>query len=102
MLLVSGDRRRDWRSGDLAQALYISEAAAVQQIEKLLAGGFLQTQETGACLYQPDDKTAETVDELAAVYAQWRVRIIEYIYSRPSESVYGFARAFRIKGEEGE
>ncbi|HKO87966.1 MAG TPA: hypothetical protein VJU83_05530 [Burkholderiales bacterium] len=100
--MVSSAPQRNWRAKDLVQALYISEAAAVQQFEKLIAGAFLQQQADGAFRYVPDEKTAETVAELAAVYEQWRVRIIEYIYSRPSESVYGFARAFKLKGDEDE
>lgn len=102
LLLVSGDRQRGWRAGDLARALYISDSAANQQIDKLVAGGFLHRQADGACFYLPDENVAQIVAELATAYEQWRVRVIEYIYSRPSESVYGFARAFRIKGDEDE
>lgn len=101
-MLVSTDPARVWRPADLAQALYISDPAAREQFEKLVAGGFLTEEEGGCCRYRPDEKTAATVAELTVAYGKWRVSVIEYIYSRPAESIYGFARAFKIKGDKDE
>jgi predicted ArsR family transcriptional regulator len=102
LLLVSADKTRAWRPADLAQALYISGSAAQQQFDKLSAGGFLREEADGCHRYRPDEKNAAAVAELAAAYQQWRVRIIEYIYSRPADSIYSFARAFKIKGDQDE
>jgi hypothetical protein len=41
----------------------------------------------------------QQVADLARDYAQLRVRVIEYIYSRPSDSVRSFARAFKLRKE---
>lgn len=102
-MLVSSRPQRPWRPQEFAQKLYITEAAAQQQYQKLVEQGFLRPLESGeGAEYAPDQETAEAVQELGVAYQQWRVRIIEYIYSRPSESVYGFARAFKIKGDSEE
>ena len=53
--------------------------------------------------YAPSDPSVhQQVADLAVDYAQLRVRVIEYIYSRPSDSVHSFARAFKLRKEPGE
>ena len=103
ILMVAAQLRRTWKPQDFAQQLYITEAAARQQYQKLIDQGFMRMLESGeGAEYAPPEDTAAAVQELSSAYQQWRVRIIEYIYSKPSESVYGFARAFKIKGDSEE
>ncbi|HKY01187.1 MAG TPA: hypothetical protein VJM53_01400 [Burkholderiales bacterium] len=101
--MVASQPSRTWKPQDFAQQLYITEAAAQQQYQKLIDQGLMRTLEGGdGAEYAPLEDTAAAVQELSSDYQQWRVRIIEYIYSKPSESVYGFARAFKIKGDREE
>jgi DNA-binding IclR family transcriptional regulator len=101
LLLVATEPQRAWRAEDLAHRLYISDVAARSQLKKLQVQGFLHPKKDGLH-YEPPEEFAEAVKELARAYETMRVRIIEYIYSRPAEGVYGFARAFRIKGDHEE
>lgn len=100
LLLVSSQPDREWRTSDISQALYITAGASEAQMERMLAQGFVSSSEPGVYRYAPaDEKMRDAVEELAVVYEQWRVRVIEYIYTRPSDSVRSFAHAFRIKGD---
>jgi hypothetical protein len=99
LLLLSSEPDREWRAADLCHALYITDAAAETQLERLTAHGILSSAGGGAYRYAPEKSVAEAVAQLAVVYEQWRVRIIEYIYSSPSDSVRSFAHAFRFKGD---
>lgn len=102
LLLVAADPGRTWRAEDLAQRLYISDIAAREQLKKLAVQGFLHPHDGGGFRYAAPPEFIEQVAELAKAYGFMRVRIIEYIYSRPAEGVKGFARAFRIKGDKQE
>jgi predicted ArsR family transcriptional regulator len=102
LLMVSARPEREWRAAELSQALYIAPAAAREQLARLQAYGLLRQVEgpdtEPAYRYDPDDpKLVATVAELAVEYAQRRVRVIELIYSRPSDSVRSFAHAFKFK-----
>ncbi|HLU76748.1 MAG TPA: hypothetical protein VKZ48_02455 [Burkholderiales bacterium] len=67
------------------------------------AQGFLHSPSAGVYRYAPKESQMDAaVQDLAIVYEQLRVRVIEYIYSRPSDSVRSFAHAFRIKGDPEE
>lgn len=88
---------------DVSQTLYIAGSAAEEQLERMKAQGLLVSPSPGVYCYAPgEDDVRAAVDELALVYERLRVRVIEYIYSRPSDSVRSFAHAFRIKGDPEE
>jgi hypothetical protein len=102
LLIVSAQPEREWRAADLSQALYIAPAAARDQLARLQACGLLRPVDgpgaEPAFRYEPGDPArVATVAELAVEYAQRRVRVIELIYSRPSDSVRSFAHAFKFK-----
>ena len=102
-MLVSADPSREWRALDICQALYVAPSAAEEQLERMKAQGFLHSHAPGVYRYAPQEESMrDGVRELAVVYEQLRVRVIEYIYSRPSDSVRSFAHAFRIKGDSEE
>lgn len=102
-MLVSSDPSREWRALDISQALYVAHSAAEEQLERMRSQGFLRSPSHGVYCYAPqDDSVRDGVRELSVVYEQLRVRVIEYIYSRPSDSVRSFAHAFRIKGDSEE
>lgn len=90
-----------WSARDLCAALYITEEAARERLAKLHASGLLGIVDGGAetarYRYEPrDGGIVVAVDQLAVAYVHRRVRVIEYLYSRPLHSVRSFARAFQI------
>jgi predicted ArsR family transcriptional regulator len=91
-----------WSARDLSAELYITEDAAKEHLANLHASGLLGSAGAGAeavrYRYEPrDEGLAAAVDQLAVAYAQRRVRVIEYLYSRPLHSVRSFASAFQLK-----
>ena len=101
--MVSSQPDREWHISDISRALYIAGSAAEAQLVHMKSQGFAVSPSPGVYCYAPaDDKVRAAVDDLAVVYEQLRVRVIEYIYSRPSDSVRSFAHAFRIKRDAEE
>ena len=90
-----------WSPRDLATALYIAEEAAGEHLRKLHASGLLAAADGEQPMryrYEPRDaELSMAVDQLVVAYAQRRVRVIEYLYSRPLHSVRSFAGAFRLR-----
>jgi predicted ArsR family transcriptional regulator len=102
LLLLRSQPGVPWSARDLCIALYITEEAASDHLAKLHASGLLGATDGGTQTvlyrYEPrDEGLAQAVDQLAVAYAQRRVRVIEYLYSRPLHSVRSFASAFRLK-----
>lgn len=102
LLLLRSQPAAQWSGRALAIALYISEEAAGEHLAKLYANGLLAADQVAppATLYRyepRDEAIAKAVDELAVVYAQRKVRVIEFLYSGPMDSVRSFANAFRLR-----
>ena len=107
LLLLEREQGKAWRHDELSRALYLTEGAAVEQLLHLEALGLVRStlddQGQRWFRYDPADTSMhQQVADLAIDYAQLRVRVIEYIYSRPSDSVHSFARAFKLRKEPGE
>jgi len=86
----------------IAQQLYVSEAVAGERLAALERSGLLQAEvdaDGRSCYrYRPANPAMDAqVEDLARDYAQRRVRVIEWLYSRPSSSVRSFAGAFRLR-----
>jgi predicted ArsR family transcriptional regulator len=102
LLLLRSQPGVPWTARALSTALYITEEAASEHLTKLHGSGLLGAADGGTHTvlyrYEPrDESLAQAVDQLAVAYAQRRVRVIEYLYSRPLHSVRSFASAFRLK-----
>ncbi len=103
LLLLRSQSEVLWSARDLCTALYITEEAAREHLAKLHASGLLiavpdDVEEGVRYRYEPRDAAlGADVDQLTLAYAQRRVRVIEYLYSRPLNSVRSFAGAFRLR-----
>lgn len=98
LLLLHQDRTRSWSPAELARELRIDEQFARQEIAELSSRGLAQCDSDNTCHYAPS--TAEldqAVTELAQVYLQRRVTVIEAIYARPTDPIQSFADAFRFR-----
>jgi hypothetical protein len=107
LLLLAREQGKSWRGEELSRALYLTEGAANEQLMHLEALGLvhsaLDQEGQRSFRYAPSHPALhEQVDALATDYVQRRVRVIEYIYSRPSDSVHSFARAFKLRKEPEE
>ena len=83
------------RSG-LVKELRSSQAAINERVKQLSGNGFLAN-EDGKFRYSPaSPENAAAVHDLALAYPEYRVRIIELIYSRAG-ALESFSTAFKFK-----
>jgi hypothetical protein len=100
LLLLRALTEREWTASAVAQELRITEASAAARLEDLCAGRLLTCSGEKLAVYryspaQSDD--VRSIAELAMVYAERRVSVITFIFSRPQTRVRGFADAFLLK-----
>lgn len=108
LLLLRNRAEREWTASAVALELRITEASAAARLGDLAASGLLvstgETPSAAVYRYSPirsDD--VRDISELAATYAERRVSVITFIFSKPQERVRGFADAFLIRkrGDSG-
>jgi hypothetical protein len=95
LLLLRARTERAWTAPSVALELRITEASAARRLAELKTGGLLLQDGVAEYRFSPgssDDVQASA--ELASVYAQRRVSVISFIFSRPMDRVRGFADAF--------
>ena len=98
LLLLRAAPDKHWSPPEVARALVTQVESCEEWLEemartRLLAGDGL--------VYRYAPATAEledAVDALAESYAKYRVAVIAFIFSKPSERVRTFSDAFRIRG----
>lgn len=103
LLLLHSTAPRQWTAADLARELRIDTLGAQAQADDLRARGLLASdrQTPSHYWYQPaDEQMAGGVQLLADLYADRRVSIISFIYSRPVDQIKLFADAFRLRKDK--
>ncbi|HLP78135.1 MAG TPA: hypothetical protein VK327_14600 [Candidatus Paceibacterota bacterium] len=101
LLLLRDAPERNWSADEVYQKVRSSERSVIQTLEELSNRGLLvHADEEGLPRFRFSPRTAplkETVDRLAQLYAERRVRIVEAIYSDRVSAVNEFAKAFRLR-----
>ncbi len=105
LLLLRAMTEREWTASAVAQELRITEASAAARLEDLFAGRLLSSTAGPPAVYRfspvhSDD--VRSVAELAQVYAERRVSVITFIFTKPQARVRGFADAFLLKRRAGD
>jgi len=101
VLLLLVEDERAWKPAEILQRIQSSSASIDQRLASLRNAGFVSEESPGVFRYAPaDEQTRRTIRDLADSYRERRVRIIEAIYSRKTDSVQTFADAFRFKRKE--
>lgn len=100
LLLLRNRAERQWTASEVALELRITEVSAAARLADLCSSGLLihGAEAPPAYRYSPlhsDD--VRDISELAATYAERRVSIITFIFSKPQERVRGFADAFLLR-----
>jgi hypothetical protein len=105
LLLVRRYEERAWSSSELSRELYTS-ALSVEDNLRRFQNAFLVSAEPSA---NGQDKFRYAhgehdgaVDELIEAYRHYRVRVIDTIFSKSSDSLKDFSNAFRLKREGDE
>lgn len=89
-------------ASDLAKEERLDPAMADDILRGFERGGFLLgPDDNGAYRYEPNPpELRPQVDTLADVYGTYRVSVINFVFTMPSESVQSFADAFKIRQED--
>jgi hypothetical protein len=103
LLLLAGDGGKSWSADEVAKNLYIAPEAALGFLEGLRAQGLCQP--TGDVperyRFAPSKPEWEQLTrDLAALYKERRVTIINLIYAGPAEKFQSFADAFRLRKDK--
>jgi hypothetical protein len=100
VLLAMRGRRDAIGAGELARELRSNETVTAATLEKFTGLGLL-AREGDAYSFRPETPRLEkATNALADSYASRRVRVIQFIYGRPSESVSAFADAFKLRRDD--
>ena len=102
LLLLYRNRERSYTALEVSQAVFTVPSAATLRLEGLVARGLLSS--TGEAdpsyRYQPaTEELGRRADQLAAVYQENRVGVIQLLFARPPDPLQTFADAFRLKGK---
>jgi hypothetical protein len=102
LLLFHANPRQDWSVADVAREMRVDPAWVAPKLGDMARRGLLAESGPNAPRYRYAPRTAaldETVAMLARIYADRRVSVIEFIFSKPSGSIQSFADAFRLRRE---
>jgi Mn-dependent DtxR family transcriptional regulator len=94
LLLRSGSQ--PWRAAQVAERLYVSEAEAMEVLDRLCSSGLVVRSDEA---YRYECRTEELrrmVDDLAQLYARQLIPITNLIHAK-SRRIRGFADAFRFR-----
>jgi hypothetical protein len=99
LLLLRESEGRLWTSGEVYKQVRSSERSVEQTLQGLCGKGLLFCDvPTSRYRFEPQTEALKTtIDQLAHLYAERRVRVVEAIYSEPLSAVDEFARAFRLR-----
>jgi hypothetical protein len=100
LLLVSGSPARAWTQQAVYRVIKSSEASVLARLKELADQGFLQEEPGEPPQYRfksSDEELKAVVAELAAVYRERRLRVVEIIYPGTTSGARNFADAFRIR-----
>ncbi len=101
LLLLRSQPARAWRSAEVYDVIRSSAPSISARLDAFSAAGFLAKEEGTPQTYRyaPSADLRSAVDETAAAYQTWRVRVIEAIFAPESDPVQNFADAFKLRKE---
>lgn len=100
LLLLRDNADRRWTASEVYQKVRSSERSVGYTLEELARRGLLARIDQPQTQFQFAPQTEElkaAIDQLARLYSERRVRIVEAIYSAPISAVDEFAKAFRLR-----
>ena len=98
LLLVQDQPNRSWSAGDVYSVIRSSEASIASRLQAFAKEGFLAQENDGRYRFAPQNTDLRAaVEQTAVAYKTWRIRVVEAIFTPPSDPVQSFADAFRLR-----
>lgn len=97
LLLLHENGQREWTAAEINALLRSQEPSIAKWLATLTALGLVASAD-GRYRFAPvSEKLADDVDALATAYRERRIKVIEFIFSKPSENLLNFVRAFELR-----
>ena len=103
LLLLRGEREKEWSPPEVSRLLYAAPAPVAAQLADLEAKGLLSVTHAPEMRYRyrpSNDDLDALVGHLAELYKDRRVAVVSLIYSEPVDKARSFADAFRIRKDK--
>lgn len=100
LLLLHAERTRSWTPEQMHERIRSSVVSVTKNLAALMVFGVAEAAADvpGGYRYAPKSESLNrAITGLAEAYAQRRARVIELIFSKPSERLRGFSDAFKLK-----
>jgi predicted transcriptional regulator len=97
LLLLHGQKDGDWSAAEINARLRSQEVSIAKWLEALVASRLVSA---NGGRYRFTPATPELEQQAAALvdaYQTHRIKVIEFIFSKPSETLLSFVRAFEIR-----
>lgn len=98
LLLLHEHKDREWTAAEINVVLRSQEASIAKWLAALAMLGLAVTADARYRFAPKTEELAREVSALAEAYCMRRIKVIEFIFSRPNESLLSFVRAFDFRG----
>lgn len=105
LLLLYRDPSREWTAEELSKELYVSPEAAVNRLNDFCMRGFCVSNAADVPRYRFNPGMGHldsVIRDLRTAYEQRRVRVINLIFSSPSDHLRSFSDAFKFRKDDEE
>lgn len=97
LLMLHEGRDRDWKPAEINDRLRSQESSIAKWLDTLVSLR-LAAQTGGRYRFAPaSEELARDTAAVAEAYRERRIKVIELIFSQPSESLLNFVRAFDLR-----
>ena len=101
LCLLVKDPAKTWNVDELFRVLQSNRHSIEENLRVLAAEGLLLSAPASSYRFSADNpEQARIVADLAAVYRERPVRIVELIYSPPAGPIQSFADAFKLRKDK--
>jgi hypothetical protein len=100
LLLLRSQPQRAWTAVEVYDVIRSSQASIAARLQAFTAAGFLAEENATPPLYRyapKDENLRSALDQTAAAYQTWRIRVIEAIFAPEADPVQSFADAFKLR-----
>lgn len=99
LLLLRNSPNRSWTSAEVYEVVRSSRSSIEERLESLAQLGFFAKEDgpLARFRYGPAGDLGAAIDETAAAYQKWRVRVIEVIFTPAVDPAQRFADAFKVR-----
>jgi hypothetical protein len=104
LLLLSGNPHKWWTAKSVYDVVKSSTGSVEDRLKDFASRGILKSETGNELRYQfspAEEKFWRILSELREAYKERPVKVVQAIYSQPPDPAKEFARAFRIRKEEG-